>query len=180
MRYIACFGDSLIEGFPFGPECSWCKAAEQGGDFRLFNYGVCGECCDDIFWRLSRTVLPEGVEAVIFMGGANDALCGRRPDQVVRDIMKAAEFAKARGLGFALVLPLISAEAELNGALAEITKLLKQQDLYFLDLQEGVGLNPEEIARAYVDGVHPTAATYGRMGAVARRQIKNWLERGEL
>lgn len=176
MRYIACFGDSLIEGFPFGPECSWCKVAEEGSDFRLLNYGVCGECCDDVFWRLSHTNLPEHVEGIIFLGGANDALCGRRPVQVVQDILKVADFAKERGLGLAVVLPLMSDDLDLNAALLEITKLLKQQNLYFFDLQDGIGRSGEELARAYVDGVHPTVATYRKMGLVARQQIENWLK----
>ena len=71
---VACFGDSLIQGFPFGPRYSWTAAAEEGTDLRLINYGVCGDCCDDIFYRLRTALLPAHIRHIIFLGGANDLL----------------------------------------------------------------------------------------------------------
>lgn len=176
MKYIACFGDSLIEGYPFGTECSWCKIAEEGEDFRLLNYGVCGECCDEIFWRLEHTPLQENLYGIIFLGGANDALCGRPPQLTIQDIDRAAKFAAEHELRFAVVLPLISNDLELNRRLWEVTNLLKSKSYFFIDLQEGIGYGADELARAYVDGVHPTIATYAKMGMIAKPQIEKFLE----
>ena len=175
MKTILCFGDSLIEGFPFGKDCSWCATAETGATFRLLNYGVCGECCDDILWRLQHTHLPEQVDGLIFLGGANDVLCGRSAKESVLNIDKAAEFAKEKGWRFAVVLPLISEDLLVNEGLKKITDLLKQRSYHFIDLQPGIGYGGDELARAYVDGIHPTAVTYRRMGEVARPQIEKWL-----
>ncbi|HAT98720.1 MAG TPA: lysophospholipase, partial [Acidaminococcaceae bacterium] len=47
MNTIACFGDSLIEGFPFAQENSWVAQVEKVTELRMLNHGVCGECCDD-------------------------------------------------------------------------------------------------------------------------------------
>lgn len=29
MQYIACYGDSLVQGFPFGPRYSWTAEVER-------------------------------------------------------------------------------------------------------------------------------------------------------
>lgn len=175
MDIVACFGDSLVEGFPFGKDCSWCAVAETGTNFQLLNYGVCGECCDDILFRLQHTPLPQGLKGIIFLGGANDALMGRDPKNSLMMVKMANNFAKEHGLQFAVVLPLVSGDLQLNSWLANFTKLLQQEKFNFIDLQQGIGYADEELAEAYLDGVHPTAATYKAMGMVARPQIERWL-----
>ena len=52
MQTVACFGDSLIYGFPFGPRTSWLAEAEKVTGDKFLNYGVCGDCTDDILFRL--------------------------------------------------------------------------------------------------------------------------------
>lgn len=175
MLKIACFGDSLIEGFPFGPEVSWCAEAEQGANFQLLNYGVCGECCADISWRLQHTVLPEDVSGIIFLGGANDGLCGVPPEQSALAVRRAADWANRRHLHFAVVLPFLCADLELNRRLAQLTRLLRQEGYYFFDLQDGLG--GEELENSFTDGVHPTVMAYRRLGQVARPQIECWIKR---
>ena len=78
MKYIACYGDSLVQGFPFGPRYSWTAQVEKLTQIKMLNYGVCGDCCDDIIYRMRQYALPEYVQHVIFLGGANDILQGRR------------------------------------------------------------------------------------------------------
>ena len=29
MKYVACYGDSLVQGFPFGPRYSWTAQVEK-------------------------------------------------------------------------------------------------------------------------------------------------------
>ena len=38
MQTVACFGDSLIYGFPFDPRISWLAVAEKLTGDKLFNY----------------------------------------------------------------------------------------------------------------------------------------------
>ena len=96
MRTVACFGDSLIFGFPYGPKESWIAEVEAETGVTMLNYGVCGDCCDDIVYRLKNMYLPEQVEAVLFWGGANDILNGRPQGFVIDDLKRAAEFCAAK------------------------------------------------------------------------------------
>lgn len=70
MKYVACYGDSLVQGFPFGPRYSWTAQVEKLTQIKMLNYGVCGDCCDDIIYRMRQYALPEYVQHVIFLGGA--------------------------------------------------------------------------------------------------------------
>ena len=58
MKYVACYGDSLVQGFPFGPRYSWTAQVEKLTQIKMLNYGVCGDCCDDIIYRMRQYVLP--------------------------------------------------------------------------------------------------------------------------
>ena len=62
MKYVACYGDSLVQGFPFGPRYSWTAQVEKLTQIKMLNYGVCGDCCDDIIYRMRQYALPEYVE----------------------------------------------------------------------------------------------------------------------
>ena len=55
MKYVACYGDSLVQGFPFGPRYSWTAQVENLTQIKMLNYGVCGDCCDDIIYRMANT-----------------------------------------------------------------------------------------------------------------------------
>ena len=111
---IACFGDSLVQGFPFGPESSWLATVEKLTGMHLLNYGQCGECCDEILYRLRETPVPGAVQFVLFMGGMNDLLQGRSVDMIMEDMQQAASWCMAKHYKFCLVLPWLCADAALN------------------------------------------------------------------
>lgn len=67
MKYVACYGDSLVQGFPFGPRYSWTAQVEKLTQIKMLNYGVCGDCCDDIIYRMRQYALPEYVQHVLFL-----------------------------------------------------------------------------------------------------------------
>lgn len=178
MQYIACFGDSLIQGFPFGNSSSWISYAGADGSLQLLNYGVCGDCCDDIYYRMSRTALPEHVQHVLFLGGANDLLQGRPLAVILEDIGKAAAWCEKHKLALCIVLPFISADAALNDRLLRLRETIKatyQQKLLVLDLQPAIGLTEEELQAAYLDGVHPKAAVHRAMGVYAGPLLQAWV-----
>lgn len=187
MLYIACFGDSLIEGFPFGRGASWCAAAEAATSgcgaraLKLLNYGLCGDCCDDIFdrMRLYRRSLPEYVRHVLFLGGANDILQGTPRRDTLRYVDRMVQWCGEEGLRLCVVLPIISGEEELNRYLYTLREDLYMRlpdSVYALDLQPAIGLEAGERRRAYVDGVHPSCASYRRMGEYAAPLLQQWAE----
>lgn len=182
MKYIACFGDSLVQGFLFGNKYSWVRHAGDAGRFGVLNYGLCGDCCDDIFERLRYTVLPDYVQHILFLGGANDIIQMRPQSVILDDVRKMAAWCAEQGYKLCLVLPLISGEMALNQHLEELKARMQdafEQDknIYLLDLQPAIGTDIGTLRKAYLDGVHPTAATYEVMGQYAAPLLAAWVEK---
>lgn len=120
MKYVACYGDSLVQGFPFGPRYSWTAQVEKLTQIKMLNYGVCGDCCDDIIYRMRQYALPEYVHHVLFLGGANDILQGRRLEDISRDYKRVLEWCEEKQYSLCVVLPFISTEQALNRQLLNL------------------------------------------------------------
>lgn len=178
MRYIACYGDSLVQGFPFGTKYSWTAQVEKLTNIKMLNYGVCGDCCDDILYRLRQYALPEYVRHILFLGGANDIMQGRKLDAIIYDYKRLLDFCTEKDYKLCIVLPLISSDELLNRYLLnlkqEIVTRFAAQAL-LLDLQPAIGQTAKERKHVYLDGVHPTAATYEVMGAYAAPFLQKWV-----
>ena len=182
MHYIACFGDSLIQGFPFGNKSSWTAAVEAQGKIKMLNYGLCGDCCDDIFERMEYALLPEYVKHIVFLGGANDALQRRPQNVIIGDIERILKWCQQKEYKLAIVLPLISSDELLNRRLWDLRQQIElkfKDSAYLLDLQPAIGLDAGARKKAYLDGVHPTAATYRAMGEYAAPLLLQWLEQSK-
>lgn len=180
MKYIACFGDSLIQGFPFGPAHSWTAAVEKTAPLKMLNYGLCGDCCDDILYRMRQRPLPEYVRHLLFLGGANDILQFRSQKMILEDLKKVLRFCQEHQLQLCIVLPLISAEDELNAHILPLREQITAQfaeAAYLLDLQPAIGLDAGARKKAYLDGVHPKAPTYEAMGIYAAPLLAAWTEK---
>lgn len=179
MHYIACFGDSLVQGFPFGKEASWVAELESTGEIKAYNYGLCGDCSDDIFDRLRFMQLPEQVKHIVFLGGANDVIQGV-PEKFTMEIFrKLVIWCEENSYRLCIVLPLISSDAYLNRRLLNLRQELEMrynEKAFLLDLQPAIGLDAGTRAKAYLDGVHPTAVTYKQMGEYARPILLEWLK----
>jgi acyl-CoA thioesterase I len=180
---IACFGDSLVFGFPFGKEQSWlAKIHNLDNDITLLNYGECGASCDDILANMKGTTLTPEVKYIMFLGGANDVLQNRPVKVIMSDVQKAIMWATDRGYLFALVLPWLTAEASLNIKIEELRGKFCAQfspACQIFDLQPAIGFNVMELSSAYLDGVHPTTGTYDKIGEYAGSLIKLWLRGGK-
>lgn len=180
MNYVACFGDSLIQGYPYSNKNSWVAEAEKYAEVKMLNYGVCGECCDDILARLKMTKLPEYVRHILFLGGANDIIEGKPEKYILEDMAKLVKWCEEQQYSLCIVLPLISAEPMLNVQLQSLGRALQEKyadKVFILDLQPAVGMSSLERRLAYLDGVHPKAATYKAMGAYAAPLVSEWLEK---
>lgn len=181
VEYIACYGDSLVQGFPFGTRYSWTAAVEKaaGNSIKMLNYGLCGDCCDDILYRMHQYALPQYVHHVLFLGGANDILQGRSLEHILADYKRLLEWCEEKHYSLCVVMPLLSAEEALNHHLLNLRQAVEQlckNKAMLLDLQPAIGLTAAERSRAYLDGVHPKAATYESMGNYAVEYLVNWLE----
>lgn len=179
MYYLACFGDSLIQGFPFGNKASWVAELEATDEIKALNYGLCGDCTDDIFDRLRMLYLPENVRHILFLGGANDILQGVPEKFTLEVFRKLIAWCDAKNYKLCIVLPLISSDDFLNRKLLNLRQELQMKfkdKVYLLDLQPAIGLDAGTRAKAYLDGVHPTVGTYKNMGAYARPLLLEWLK----
>ena len=162
---IACFGDSLIYGFPYGPASSWLVRVEElCPNLRLLNYGTCGATCDDINDNLFQTVLPQEVSCILYLGGANDLLQRRPLKFIVGDIIKAAKWSSVHTYPFILVLPWQSSDTDFNHKLMLLRSSLMQEGKSFtqiLDLQPVLLGKEQEL---FLDGIHPKLTTYILLG----------------
>ena len=179
MKYVACYGDSLVQGFPFGPRYSWTAQVEKLTQIKMLNYGVCGDCCDDIIYRMRQYALPEYVHHVIFLGGANDILQGRRIEDISRDYKRVLEWCEEKHYSLCVVLPFISTEQALNRQLLNLRQEVEHicgDKAFLLDLQPAIGMDTGARFKAYVDGIHPKSQTYEAMGNYAAPLIWQWLK----
>ena len=178
MRTVACFGDSLIYGFPFGPRYSWLAQAEALTGHKFLNYGVCGDCCDDILERLRRMYLPTQATHILFWGGANDIIQMRPLKFILEDLQKTLVYCQSSKLELGLVLPLLTAESGLNEYLSPLREAVSSNfagKASLFDLQPAIGLGKKQLQAAFLDSVHPTAATYGVLGTYAAPLLDTWL-----
>ena len=111
MQTVACFGDSLIYGFPFGPRISWLAEAEKLTGDKFLNYGVCGDCTDDILSRLKTMPLPAHIKHILFLGGANDIIQMHPQKFILEDLDKTLRYCQSKNFDLGIVLPLVTAES---------------------------------------------------------------------
>ena len=178
MQYIACYGDSLVQGFPYGSKYSWTAQVEESTNIKMLNYGICGECCDDIVFRVRQYALPEYVRHILFLGGANDILQGRRLDAIMHDYQRLYEFCQEKNYRLCIVLPFISADEWMNRHLLNLKQELEtyfSEKAFLLDIQPAIGLDAGERKRAYLDGVHPLAKIYTAIGEYAAPKLQAWV-----
>lgn len=178
MKIVGCFGDSLIYGFPFGPQASWLKEVENITGHKLINYGVCGDCCDDILEHLKHTPLPDAVIHILVLGGVNDLIQKRPIECVLSDLTKIEAYCQNCDLKLVFILPWLTDEVELNVKIEKLRVVIKsefQNKTLLLDLQQAIE-TVKLSGKPYLDGVHPKRDTYKTIGAYAAPLINKWLE----
>lgn len=179
MKYVACYGDSLVQGFPFGPRYSWAAQVEKLTQIKMLNYGVCGDCCDDIIYRMRQRRAAGICAARYLLGGANDILQGRRIEDISRDYKRVLEWCEEKQYSLCIVLPFISTEQALNRQLLNLRQEAEHicgGKAFLLDLQPAIGMDAGARFKAYVDGIHPKSQTYEAMGNYAAPLIWQWLK----
>ncbi|MGE4292156.1 MAG: GDSL-type esterase/lipase family protein [Desulfovibrio sp.] len=99
---IACFGDSLTEGFGLRESQSLPSVLEEllrarGLEVRCLNFGVSGETAGEGLQRLGK-VLQARPELCIVAFGTNDFFLGLEPDEIEEDLAAILEGLAAMGV----------------------------------------------------------------------------------
>ncbi|EGB13965.1 lipolytic protein G-D-S-L family [Pseudodesulfovibrio mercurii] len=128
---IACFGDSLTEGYGLAPDEALPAVLERdlldlGIEARCLNFGVSGDTAEDGLNRL-RMVLDADPDGVVLAFGANDCFLDEPVDEVA-------------------------------ARLSSLIEAFRKRDLPVLLVGVNAGLNPDEAYRARFEAVFPDLA----------------------
>jgi lysophospholipase L1-like esterase len=185
---IICFGDSLTAGFqspsvddPAGQETPYGRFLQEwlGPSVDVRISGICGELTSEMTMRFRRDVLQHRPEYVVVLGGTNDLGWNARPDDIIKNLIKMYELARASHVT-PVPVTVPSVRIELGGAGAEAEAWLEEhldrrrvlngliqdyavlKDLAWIDLFTATA-DPEtrQLAAAYSnDGLHLTTSGY--------------------
>jgi acyl-CoA thioesterase I len=104
---IICFGDSLTAGFqsptqehPAGQETPYGLFLRErlGPTVDIRVSGICGELTGEMAMRFRRDVLDHQPGHVVILGGTNDLGWNARPSDIMRNLVKMYELARASGI----------------------------------------------------------------------------------
>jgi len=104
---ILCFGDSLTAGYqtpspahPSGQDSSYGYVLQEylGVRGRVEVSGICGETTGEMVLRFRRAVLERHPQMVIILGGTNDLGWNADPAEIMRNLIKMYELARASSI----------------------------------------------------------------------------------
>lgn len=196
---ILCFGDSLTAGYqtpsrdnPTGRQTPYGRFLEQslGGRARIMISGICGEVTGEMVLRFRADVLERRPRYVVILGGTNDLGWNASAYEIIRNLVKMYELARAAGIvPVPVTVPSvrvpdaatreeaalwlgnhISSRQALNGLIQEYarSKSLRYLDLFAATADlESLQLCPEYSN----DGLHLTTEGYRRFAILLHEQI---------
>jgi lysophospholipase L1-like esterase len=121
---IICFGDSLTTGFqsptpehPAGQETPYGRYLQEwlGPSIEIKISGVCGELTSEMAMRFRRDVLQHRPKHVVVLGGTNDLGWNARPDDIMKNLVKMYELARASAI-IPVPVTVPSVRVEVSGA----------------------------------------------------------------
>jgi acyl-CoA thioesterase I len=104
---IICFGDSLTAGFqspspenPTGQGTPYGQFLQEwlGALTEVRVSGICGELTSEMVMRFRRDVMQQQPSHVVLLGGTNDLGWNAQPADIMRNLMKMYELARASGI----------------------------------------------------------------------------------
>ena len=196
---IVCFGDSLTAGFqsptpesPTGRETPYGHYLQEwlGVSTKIEVRGICGERTGEMALRFRRDVLQQQPSHVVLLGGTNDLGWNAEPAEVMRNLVKMYELARAsQVMPIPVTIPSIRVEAagggpdteawigqhlsrraELNGLIQEYarSKGLPWIDLFMATVEPTTG----QLAAQYSnDGLHLTTDGYRLLAQLLYDQV---------
>jgi len=161
-----------------------------GGTVEIQVRGICGELTGEMALRFRRDVLQQQPSHVVLLGGTNDLGWNARPVEIMKNLVKMYESARAaRVIPIPVTIPSIrkdavgegpdaeewigqhlSRRAELNGLIQEyaLSKGLPWIDLFTATVDVTTG----QLAAQYSnDGLHLTTAGYRLLARLLYDQI---------
>ena len=165
---IACFGDSLTEGYGLAreealPAVLQRELHERGVDARCLNFGVSGDTSEDGLERLNA-VLDAAPDRVVLAFGANDCFLDEPTEEVAARLSTLIEAFLSRNIPVLLV----GVNAGLNPDQAYRARF--EGIFPILAKRYGLALFPDLLAPyqgdpslTLLDGMHPNEAGVGAM-----------------
>ena len=133
---IICFGDSLTTGFqsptpehPAGQETPYGRYLQEwlGPSIEIKISGVCGELTSEMAMRFRRDVLQHRPKHVVVLGGTNDLGWNARPDDIMKNLVKMYELARASAI-IPVPVTVPSVRVEVSGAGPDARMWLEDHD----------------------------------------------------
>jgi acyl-CoA thioesterase I len=196
---IICFGDSLTAGFqsptpesPAGRETPYGRFLQEwlGSSTDVRVSGICGELTGEMAMRFRRDVLDHRPDHVVVLGGTNDLGWYARPDDIMRNLIKMYELARASAI-VPVPVTVPSVRVEIGGGGPEAEAWLTQhierrrvlnglirdyavsKHLPWVDLFTATAdLETHQLAAPYSnDGLHLTTAGYRLLARLLYDQV---------
>mgnify|MGYP000844813217 CR=1 FL=1 len=196
---IVCFGDSLTAGYqtpgpahPTGEDTPYGHVLQDrlGGQGRVEVSGICGETTGEMVLRFREAVLNRRPQMVIILGGTNDLGWNADPAEIMRNLTKIYELARASSIvPVPVTVPSIRVELEGENAeaaswVAQHIQRRRQLNALIADYAERKHLRhvdlftataePESLmlAQPYSnDGLHLTTSGYRLFGRLVYEQL---------
>jgi acyl-CoA thioesterase I len=131
---IICFGDSLTAGFqsptpecPAGQETPYGRFLKEwlGPSVEIRVSGICGELTSEMAMRFRRDVLEHRPDHVVVLGGTNDLGWNAHPGDIMRNLVKMYELARASDIA-PVPVTVPSLRVDITGGGAEAGAWLEQ------------------------------------------------------
>jgi acyl-CoA thioesterase I len=196
---ILCFGDSLTAGFqsptaenPAGQETPYGRFLQEwlGPSVEVRISGICGELTGEMAMRFRRDVIQHRPSHLILLGGTNDLGWNAHPADIMRNLVKMYELARATQImPIPVTVPSVRIDVAgagpdaaawigqhlerrlvLNGLIREYaeSKGLAWIDLFAATAEDGT----RQLAPQYSnDGLHLTTAGYRLLAQLLYDQI---------
>jgi lysophospholipase L1-like esterase len=199
MPIVLCFGDSLTAGFqspsrsnPTGKDTPYGHFLQEliGPNRQVVVSGICGELTGEMVMRFRQDVLNRRPSHVIILGGTNDLGWNAQPREIMRNLVKMYEQARAdQVVPVPVTVPSIRAPGDSGGQEAElwigdhlsrrrqlnglIAEYADSHDLAWIDLfQATLEKETEQLAEAYSnDGLHLTTAGYRMLAQLVYQRV---------
>lgn len=180
---VACLGDSITHGFPYGQKDSWVFLAGEKLGLDMINLGINGDTTGGMLWRFGRQVIPRGPSHLVIMGGINDVLMGIGTEEILFNIREITARSLANG-----ICPVIGVTTPLAGEALDyydrqalpvledlrrgIRRYAFESDIPAIDFHSAlVGQGGIADSGLLVDGGHPNREGYRRMARVAEAAL---------
>jgi lysophospholipase L1-like esterase len=196
---VICFGDSLTAGFqsatpmnPTGQETPYGQFLQEwlGPSVDIRVSGTCGELTGEMAMRFRRDVLQHRPSHVVLLGGTNDLGWNAMPADIMRNLVKMYELARAEQIApIPVTVPSVRLDvsgggpdaevflrdhlgrrAELNGLIRDyaVSKALAWIDLFTATAEPDTRLLAAQYSN---DGLHLTTAGYRLLARLLYDQV---------